>query len=608
MATSDEEEEPLLRSVALQNAHSILLARERAESELLEAREALRESRERLTAALAAASTGTFRWVFASGTNEWDEMIGPLFGMPAAQGTHRFGELLHTLHPEDRPVVQSRMQQCRLDGSPFDMEFRVVHPGGALRWLAMKAIGGVRHRRYADLHDRRLPRRDAAEGGRGGAARGDADAGDPERDRHAARRSARARARAAGGHRCGHGRQRRRVRRLLLQRHQRRRRSLPALHGVGRAARGVRAFRPAARDRPVRADLPRRSADPHRRRARRSALRGRWARTAACRPAHPPVRSYLAVAVRSRSGEVLGGLFFGHPDPGVFTERAERLVLGVASQAGVALDNARLYEQAQRAAAERKALLDSERAARAEAERVSEHQGRLPRHAVARAAHAAERHPRLGPGAAHHQPQRRRAAGRPRDHRTQRARPGAAHRRSARHEPHQLGQAPARGAAAPPDLVHRGGDRDGDAGRRRQGHPGGAHPRSGCRTDRRRSRPPAAGRVEPALERHQVHAGGRHRAGGAAAARCARRDRGRRQRHRHPAGADAAPVRALPPGRRLDHAPVRRPRARPVAGQEPRRAARRHRRRDQCGRRQGHHRHGPPAPDAPGRRRRQPRP
>ena len=139
MATSDEEEEPLLRSVAMQNAQSILQARERAESELLEAREALRESQERLTAALAAASTGTFRWVFASGTTEWDDMIGPLFGVPAATGTHRFGELIHILHSEDRPVVQSRMQRCRLDGSAFDMEFRVIHPGGALRWLAMKA-------------------------------------------------------------------------------------------------------------------------------------------------------------------------------------------------------------------------------------------------------------------------------------------------------------------------------------------------------------------------------------------------------------------------------------------------------------------------------------
>lgn len=60
---------------------------------------------------------------------------------------------------------------------------------------------------------------------------------------------------------------------------------------------------------------------------------------------HLPVRSYLAVAVRSRSGEVIGGLFLGHPDKGVFTERAERLVMGVATQAGVAIDNARLYDQ-----------------------------------------------------------------------------------------------------------------------------------------------------------------------------------------------------------------------------------------------------------------------
>ena len=34
--------------------------------------------------------------------------------------------------------------------------------------------------------------------------------------------------------------------------------------------------------------------------------------------------------VRSRTGEVLGGLFFGHPEPGVFTFRAERLVAGIA--------------------------------------------------------------------------------------------------------------------------------------------------------------------------------------------------------------------------------------------------------------------------------------
>jgi signal transduction histidine kinase/ActR/RegA family two-component response regulator len=86
---------------------------------------------------------------------------------------------------------------------------------------------------------------------------------------------------------------------------------------------------------------------------------------------HLPVRSYLAVPVVARSGTVLGGLFFGHPQAGVFSERTERIVAGVAAQAAVALDNARLYEAARKAAIERDALLQSERAARVEAERLS---------------------------------------------------------------------------------------------------------------------------------------------------------------------------------------------------------------------------------------------
>ncbi len=64
---------------------------------------------------------------------------------------------------------------------------------------------------------------------------------------------------------------------------------------------------------------------------------------------HLPVASYLAVPVVSRAGDVLGGLFFGHEAAGVFGEREERLVVGLAAQAAVAMDNARLYRQAQEA-------------------------------------------------------------------------------------------------------------------------------------------------------------------------------------------------------------------------------------------------------------------
>ncbi|MEO7092229.1 MAG: ATP-binding protein, partial [Polyangiales bacterium] len=88
-------------------------------------------------------------------------------------------------------------------------------------------------------------------------------------------------------------------------------------------------------------------------------------------PGHLPVRSYLAVPVVTRTGEVIGGLFFGHSEAGIFTERAERLIVGLAAQASIAIDNARLYEQAKRSADERAQLLEAERVARLEVERVS---------------------------------------------------------------------------------------------------------------------------------------------------------------------------------------------------------------------------------------------
>ena len=66
-------------------------------------------------------------------------------------------------------------------------------------------------------------------------------------------------------------------------------------------------------------------------------------------PGHLPVRSYLAVPVKARGGEVLGGLFFGHGDVGRFTEQHERLAVGIAAWASVALENARLYADVEQA-------------------------------------------------------------------------------------------------------------------------------------------------------------------------------------------------------------------------------------------------------------------
>ena len=65
---------------------------------------------------------------------------------------------------------------------------------------------------------------------------------------------------------------------------------------------------------------------------------------------HLPVRSYLAVPVMTSDGEVAGGLFFGHPEPGMFSADDERMVEGIAAQSAIAIENARLYQERTRTA------------------------------------------------------------------------------------------------------------------------------------------------------------------------------------------------------------------------------------------------------------------
>jgi PAS domain S-box-containing protein len=90
---------------------------------------------------------------------------------------------------------------------------------------------------------------------------------------------------------------------------------------------------------------------------------------------HLKVVSYLAVPVIARSGEVIGGLFFGHAQAGQFDERAERLALGLSAQAAISIENARLVQAAQRTnqtleqkVTERTAALEAEMVSRARAE------------------------------------------------------------------------------------------------------------------------------------------------------------------------------------------------------------------------------------------------
>ena len=74
---------------------------------------------------------------------------------------------------------------------------------------------------------------------------------------------------------------------------------------------------------------------------------------------HMLVRSFLGAPLLGRDGTMLGGLLLGHSRPGQFTAEHETLLKGLAAQAAVALENARLYEQARARAEELEAVIES---------------------------------------------------------------------------------------------------------------------------------------------------------------------------------------------------------------------------------------------------------
>ena len=74
---------------------------------------------------------------------------------------------------------------------------------------------------------------------------------------------------------------------------------------------------------------------------------------------HPIVRSFLGAPVLDRHEQVRGGLLLGHGNPDQFTHEDEVLLVGLAAQAAVALENARLYRAAGMRAQELHAIFET---------------------------------------------------------------------------------------------------------------------------------------------------------------------------------------------------------------------------------------------------------
>ncbi|MFB1482297.1 GAF domain-containing protein [Corallococcus sp. RDP092CA] len=98
--------------------------------------EALRERTERLRQALVTGDIGTWRLDLVRGKELRDAALNHMLGLPAVDSAVPMGDMLEQLHPEDRPHVEAEFLRFQREAPGFfELEFRVVRRDGGVRWL-----------------------------------------------------------------------------------------------------------------------------------------------------------------------------------------------------------------------------------------------------------------------------------------------------------------------------------------------------------------------------------------------------------------------------------------------------------------------------------------
>lgn len=356
-------------SSASQRAKEARAERQYSEEDLIRAQQESREAEERLQLALSAGDLGDWSWDAKTDIVTMGPKTAEIFGHPLEPIT--WTRMRDLLHEDDRDRARLAVEQALGEHTQYNIEYRVIHPDGKQRWVSARGRGkytedgtvlgmngivlDITERRRAEDERRRVEEALREETNTLEILNKTGITLASKLDLQAVLQAVTDAATQLSGAKFGAFFYNKTDENGDIY-------MLYTLSGAPREAfekfghpRSTPLFDPTFRGEGIiRSDDILK--DPR---------YGRWGPHHGMPPGHLPVRSYLAVPVVSRSDEVIGGLFFGHPKTGVFTARAEQLVAGIAAYAAVAIDNARLYEASQRA-------VENEREGRAEIERISE--------------------------------------------------------------------------------------------------------------------------------------------------------------------------------------------------------------------------------------------
>ena len=112
------------------------------------AEEALRESEERLSLAQTLGNVGVWDWNTVTNELTFTPELEQLYGLnPGTIKT--YDDWRQLTHPDDIKKIEAEREQNIANHEPFDLEFRIFHKSGELRWLSAK--GGAIYNNEGDV-------------------------------------------------------------------------------------------------------------------------------------------------------------------------------------------------------------------------------------------------------------------------------------------------------------------------------------------------------------------------------------------------------------------------------------------------------------------------
>jgi two-component system, sporulation sensor kinase E len=98
----------------------------------------LRSALDRLEIAHNAASIGTWDWNIRTNELVWSDNISPIHGLKPEQFDGKLETWLRTIHADDLPMVQAKIQKAIEERSDYYVEFRTIWEDGKEHWVSGK--------------------------------------------------------------------------------------------------------------------------------------------------------------------------------------------------------------------------------------------------------------------------------------------------------------------------------------------------------------------------------------------------------------------------------------------------------------------------------------